>query len=193
MTQPYTRDDTHPAGLIPAYQPPVKQHKSHKVLKTVVAVASGGALLGIGIAIGSGGGTTTVAGPAKVVTKNVPVPGPTVTKIKTVTEKPAAPAAGATVLDYTGHGSAVTPQFQVPASGDYVLSWTFDGNTTGFGGDNFIVNPTDSSVFTGSTPNDIATAGKGSTEITQDPGPTEAFNVQADDGATWTLKVVAAS
>jgi hypothetical protein len=70
---------------------------------------------------------------------------------------------------------------------------TFSGNTTGYGGDNFIVNPTDSNVNALSTPNDIATSGSGSTEVTQDPGPTDAFNVQADDGDTWTIKVVAAA
>jgi hypothetical protein len=186
MTQ--IQDPTQP---VPAFGSP---RKSHKGLKVAGAIVGGGALLGIGVAIGSGGSHTTVktvAGPSRTVTKTVKVPGPTVTK--TVTAKPAPPAAGATVLDYTGHGNAVTPAFQVPASGDYVLSWTFSGNTTGYGGDNFAADPTDSNVLALGTPNDIATTGSGSTEITQDPGPTDSFNVQADDGATWTLKVVAAS
>jgi hypothetical protein len=56
---------------------------------------------------------------------------------------------------------------------------------------NFSISPTDRNAFEGDLPNDIATSGSGSTEITGvTAGHPESFNVQA--AGQWTIKVVAA-
>jgi hypothetical protein len=86
----------------------------------------------------------------------------------------------------------VTPAFNVPPSGDYIVSWTFSGNDTDGvqGGDNFIIATTSTAGAGGDLPNDIATSGSGSTEITSDSG-TDSFNVQAT--GSWTITVKSAS
>jgi hypothetical protein len=174
--------------------------------KRVGAVVALGAALGIGAAIGSAGNTTkTVAGPTRIVTKTVTVPGPartvikdvpgptkTITKTKTVTVQAPPPAAGAVVTTFHGSGNEATPSFNVPASGNYIVAWTFSGNEDSFGGggSNFIIDNTGSGAGLGLA-NDIAVSGHGSSEVTGGSG-TDSFNVQAADSASWTLTVTAA-
>lgn len=167
--------------------PPWPKRKKHTKLKIAGGVVAAGALVGIGAAIGSAG-SSTVPVPGPTVTGQA-VPGPTVTQ----TVAPPPPAAGTLLATFKGSGTETTPAFNVPSSGDYVVSWTFSGNDSqGTGGDNFIMSATSQDVEAMSLPNDIASAGHGSTEITGDSG-TDSFNVQADDTASWTVKVVSAS
>lgn len=159
-----------------------------KLALVLAGVLAAAVLLGIGIAIGSAG-KTTVHEAGKTVVKTVP--GPVVTK----TVAPAPPAAGTTLLDFSGKGSEVTPAFSVSGDGDYILSWTFSGNDSSGtpDGDNFIVNENDpnSDGFAANLPNLIQSSGSGSTGVNGDTG-THSFSVQADAGCTWTLKVVTA-
>lgn len=141
--------------------------------------------------------TQHVPGPVKVVhappvvkTVRVPVPGPTVTKTVTVPAPP--PSPGQQIAQFSGSGNENTPAFNVPGTGDYIVSWSFSGNSSGYGGDNFSMSLTGQNTFTDSLPNDIAVSGHGSTEVTGDSG-TDSFNVQADDGASWTVTVDSAS
>jgi hypothetical protein len=164
-----------------------------RIKQTIGVIAVLSATIGAGVAIGSGTAHSTVtvktvSVPGPVRTAVVPVPGPTVTETET-----AAPPTPATALDFTGHGTEVTPAFSVPTSGDYIVTWTFNGNGDGYGNaGNFIAGLTDSSVLAFSLPNDIASSGSGSTEVTGDTG-TDSLNVQSEDGSTWTIKVIAAS
>lgn len=177
--------------------------KHPKLVGSVALVAT----LGIGIGIGAGVGsshttaqttvtkTVSVPGPTKTVNHNVvkDVPGPTKTVIKTVTVPAPPPPAGAKVATFNGTGTETTPAFNVPSSGDYIVAWSFSNNDQqGDGGDNFIMAATSQSVDTISLPNDIATSGHGSTEVTGDSG-SDSFNVQADDTASWTVTITAAS
>lgn len=151
--------------------------------------ALGGALLfaagiGLGTSISSSPTTPAAAG----TTRTVDVPGPTIT----VTAQPAAPAPSTALGRWSGNGTSSKVSFAAPASGDYVVSWRFSGNTTGYGGDNFIMNDTDSNADSFSLPNVIQESGSGSTEVTGASG-TEVLNVQADQGCHWVVKVVAAS
>jgi hypothetical protein len=131
-------------------------------------------------------GNTHVPGPT--VTDTVQVPGPTVTQ--TVSAPP--PAAGTKTRSWSGSGNQVTPAFNAPASGDYIVAWTFSGNDAdgASGGDNFIISATDSGATALSLPNTIATSGSGSAEVTGAPG-SESFNVQAT--GSWTITVTSAS
>ena len=175
--------------------------------KRVGVVVALGAAFGIGAAIGSAGQTTkTVAGPTKIVTKTVTVPGPArvvvkdvpgptkyITKVKDV---PVPPPTEGTLLNFTGSGTSSTPTFTVAGDGDYIVSWTFSGNDSqGTGGDNFIVgeNTAGSGQDTNalSLPNVIQASGSGNTTVSGDQG-VHTFSVQADQGATWTIKVVSA-
>lgn len=148
--------------------------------------------------------TKTVAGPTVV--KTVPVPGETKTIIKTVPgptkivtrikDVPTPAPTEGTLMNASGSGESSTKSFTVGGSGDYVVSWTFSNNdSSGDGGDNFIVN--ESTAGSGddanalSLPNVIQTSGSGNTEVDGDTG-THTFSVQADQGASWTLKVVSA-
>lgn len=135
--------------------------------------------------------TTSTAPPKPAPTVTQTVPGPT----ETQTEAPPAPPPSTKVATFKGSGNSTTPQFTVPDSGDYVVSWSYSGNVdNSFGSntaDNFNIETTGANGFTGSLPNDIATSGHGSTEITGDSG-TESFNVMANAACTWTITVVSA-
>src|SRR5512146_1514657 len=129
------------------------------VISTALAAIMAGSLAG-GVAACTGA-TKTVTTPGATVTKTVPVPGPVVTK-----EVPAPPPpAGTQIGSWSGTGNAHTPSFNAPASGNYVVSWTYSGNSDQFGGSNFAIEATDPDAYTGSLPNDIASSGSGSTEI----------------------------
>jgi len=135
--------------------------------------------------------TVPVPGATKTVIKTLPVPGPTKTVIKTVPAPP--PPVGAQVGLWSGAGNENTPAFNVPASGDYIVSWTYSGNVDNSLGSsqpsNFSIQATNQASFSGSFPNDIAASGHGSTEVTGVSG-VDSFNVTAI--GSWTIKVVAA-
>jgi hypothetical protein len=132
-----------------------------------------------------------VPGPVTTVTKTVkvPVPGPVKTVTKTVTAPP--PAPGEKVGSWSGTGNQNTPAFYTPQTGDYIVKWTYWNNSDPYGASNFSISPTDNSAFGGNMPNDIASSGSGSTEITGATGNTDSFNVQAV--GSWTITVIAAS
>jgi len=113
----------------------------------------------------------------------------TVTVTKTVPAPP--PPAGTVVGTWSGTGNQATPAFNAPASGNYVVSWTYSGNVDPQmgGANNFIINANDQSAMADGLPNDIAASGSGSTEVTGASG-VESFNVQAT--GQWTIKVVTA-
>lgn len=146
-------------------------------------------VISAGVIIGCSAHTVTTPGPT--ITKSVEVPAPTVTV--TVTKSPPPPPTGTTLGTWSGTGTKNTPTFSAPHSGDYVVSWTYSNNVDPSigGGTNFSISATDSNAFSGSLPDDIATSGSGSTEITGvTPGAAESFNVQAT--GQWTIKVVSA-
>lgn len=158
-------------------------------------IITAGAVALVAIAVGACGSTTTVPGPATTVT----VPGTTITTTVTVpgatitqTVSPPPPPAGTQIGTWSGTGNQVTPAFNAPASGDYIVRWTFSGNDAdgSAGGDNFIIGVTDSSADALGLPNTIATSGSGSTEVTGASG-VETFNVQAT--GSWTITVTSAS
>ena len=132
--------------------------------------------------------TTTATVPGPVVTTRVPVPGPTKTVHKTVYQPAASGPAGTTLGTWSGSGNEVTPGFNVPASGNIIVSWSYYGNSDCSLGScqatNFSISNTNQNGLSGNLPNDIATSGSGSTEITGDSG-VESFNVQA--AGHWTI------
>lgn len=145
--------------------------------------------IGLVLGVTACGSTKTVPGPTVSVTKSVPVPGPTVTVTETVSAPP--PPAGTKIGSWSGHGNENTPSFNAPASGNYVVSWKYSNNTDPQigGGTNFSIEATDQNVFGGDLPNDIASSGSGSTEITGASG-VESFNVSAT--GSWTITVKSA-
>jgi hypothetical protein len=138
-------------------------------------------------AIGIGACSSTVT-KTVIVTKTVTVPGPTITQ----TVSPPPPPAGSKLDTFHGTGNQVTPAFNAPSSGDYIVSWTYSGNDTdgASGGDNFSISATDSSADALGLPNTIGTSGSGSTEVTGASG-VETFNVQAT--GSWTITITSAS
>lgn len=168
--------------------------------KAGIAVAAGAALIGIGAAIGSAGSSTAaiakpvtvtrqvpVPGETKTVTVKVPVPGPTKTVTVSVPAPP--PAPGDVISTYSGNGSQVTPAFNVPDDGDFIVAWSYSGNWDDGQGSNFIVTDNGSSLGALSLPNTIASSGSGSTEVTG-ANATDSLNVQAI--GHWTLTIRAA-
>lgn len=151
--------------------------------KIIAAVAV--TLMAIGIGACSSTVTKTVTA-TKTVT--VTVPGPTITQ----TVSAPLPPAGTKLHTFHGTGNQVTPAFNAPSSGDYIVSWTYSGNDTDgvSGGDNFIISDTDSSAEALGLPNTIGTSGSGSTEVTGASG-VESLNVQATD--SWTITITSAS
>jgi hypothetical protein len=117
------------------------------------------------------------------------VPGPTVTQTVQVPAPP--PPAGTLIGRWSGSGNQVTPSFNAPASGNYIVKWAYSGNVDPSfgGGTNFAISTTDSNAMGLGLPNDIAASGSGSTEVTGASG-TESFNVQAT--GQWTIKVISA-
>lgn len=174
---------------------------NRKIIAT--STAAGVLLLGAGYGIGSSAGhavtvtkdvavTKNVPGPVRTVTKTVTknVPGPTVYKTKYV---PASQGpTGTMIADYSGSGNQNTGSFQAPASGDYIVKWTYSGDNDGTGsGGNFAISATDNSADAIGLPNDIGFSGSGSTEVTSASG-TESFNVQESAGS-WTVTVISAA
>lgn len=170
--------------------PPQQQRpfsRRHRVLR-ICGYASIG-VIGAGVMAGCSTHTVTTPGPTTTATATVEVPGPTFT----VTASPAPPPSGTALGTWSGTGNENTPAFSAPQSGDYVVSWTYSNNTDPSigGATNFSISATDQNAFSGTFPNDIATSGSGSTEITGvTPGHAESFNVQAT--GQWTIKVVSA-
>lgn len=159
-------------------------------VKPLTCAATGLVGIGLAISIGACSSTSTVTRttPGPTVTATVQVAGPTVTQ--TVSAPP--PPAGTKMGSWSGTGNQVTPAFNAPASGDYIVAWTFSGNDADGtpGGDNFIISATDPATDASALPNVIATSGSGSTEVTGASG-TESFNVQAT--GNWTIAVTSAS
>jgi hypothetical protein len=163
-------------------------------LRIALQVAGAAALVGIGAAIGSAGSSPSASSPAPAVTVTASAaaaaPAPAVTVTETVSPPP--PAAGEKIATFKGSGNAVTPPFNVPDSGNYIVTWYYSGNVdTSFGNSqpaNFSVANTGDGLG-GDLPNDIAASGHGSTEVTGGTG-TDRFNVQA--AGSWTITVTAA-
>lgn len=167
----------------------------NKLSKIIAAIAGAGIVAGSAAACTSTHTAThTVPGPTVTQTQTQNVPGPTVTETQTVA--PPAPPAGTSVGTYTGHGNETTEAFNVPDSGDYLVSWTYSGNVDASFGDsspdNFSASMTGPGGFSGDMPNDIAASGSGSTEVTGDSG-VESINVEANGAASWTFTVTSAS
>lgn len=133
---------------------------------------------------------TVTATPTRTVVKTVvkKVPGPTV--YKTVYVPASQGPTGTTIARYSGSGNQNTGTFEAPASGDYVVKWTYSGNFDSFGqGANFIISNTDQSAENLGLPNDIGGSGSGSTEVTNASG-LESFNMEAS--GYWTVTVISA-
>jgi hypothetical protein len=100
------------------------------------------------------------------------------------------PAPGATIGRWGGTGNQVTPAFNVPDSGNYIITWSYYGNVdTSLGSSqatNFSIQENGGGSG-GDLPNDIATSGSGSTEVTGASG-TDSRNVQAVGHWTITVK-----
>lgn len=173
------------------------------ILKSAAVALTAVTVLGTGVAVGAAATHTTVTNTVtRTVTKNVPVPGPVTTK--TVTVKVPGPVvyrvkyvpasqgpAGTTIATYSGQGNQNTGSFNVPGSGDYIVKWSYSGNSDGFGsGSNFNISDVNTTGMMGDLPNDIAVTGNGSTEDTGMSG-TQSFNVEAS--GDWSITVISAS
>jgi hypothetical protein len=174
-----------PPGPSPRQQSPSERHRA---LRIGISVGVGV----IAVAVIAGCSTThTVTTPGPTVTNTIEVPGPTATATVTVSASP--PPAGTPLGTWSGTGNENTPAFSAPQSGDYVVSWTYSNNAdpSAGGATNFSISATDPNAAGGNLPNDIATSGSGSTEITGvTPGDAESFNVQST--GQWTIKVISA-
>jgi hypothetical protein len=172
-------NDTIPAVTRPEHQAP----RRHRMRTGVAAIA----ILGAGIGIGAAAGQHTTVRTVVVHRTTVrEVPGPTITK--TVPAPP--PPAGSVIGTWSGTGNQVTPAFNAPASGNYIVKWTFSGNADSYGGSNFAISTTDQSAEGLGLPNVIQSSGSGSTEVTGATGASESFNVEAT--GSWTITVVSA-
>jgi hypothetical protein len=183
-----------PTSPTPVNPPPRKRFRSKRFFAVAGTVAAGALIGGI---VGSATGKTTiqvqriaVPGPVstKTVIQRVPVPGPTKTITKTVTVQAPPPPAGAKIGTWSGTGNQVTPAFNVPSSGDYIVKWSYSGNSDSYGGSNFAITENGSGLG-GDLPNDIAASGQGSTEVTGAES-TDSFNVEAL--GSWTITVISA-
>jgi hypothetical protein len=143
------------------------------------------------------GPTVTVPGPT--VTKTVPgptvtktVPGPSVTQTAPASPAPAshapAPAPAATTHTFSGHGDFNSPTFKVGSSVSITYSYT--GNTSGFGGDNFIADLQSSSDIQ-SIANTIATQGGSTTTIYPDTsfGGSDMYYLSVTATGDWTFRI----
>jgi hypothetical protein len=157
-------------------------------VKTAFGIAGAAVIVGLGTGCAGGNTTATVthtaAGPT--VTQTASVPGPTVTVTQTVSAPP--PPAGSVIDTFNGKGTQVTPKFNVPAGGGYIVTWSYSGNSDPSlgGATNFSI-ASNGNGF-GNLPNDIAESGKGSTEVTG-AGTTDSLNVQA--AGSWTITIKA--
>jgi hypothetical protein len=166
-----------------------RPRKQRVGVKPLACAAIGIVGAGLAVATGACSSTNTVTRtiPGPTVTATVQVAGPTVTQ--TVSAPP--PPVGTKIGSWSGTGNQVTPAFNAPSSGDYIIAWSFSGNDTdgATGGDNFIISDTDSAATALSLPNTIATSGSGSAEVTGASG-VESFNVQAT--GSWTITATSA-
>ena len=178
----------------PPAEPPRKPRWS---TKRKVWTLTGAGFAGLVALIAVAGAIGSSHHPAPAPTSSI-VPAPKHDVAGQIANTAPAPAASppftpVTLLKFSGSGTEVTPSFTATGNGDYIVYWTFAGNdSSGIGGDNFIMNEDGGRDFNAlGLPNDIQASGSGSTEVTDDAGM-HTFNVQADQTADWTVKVVSA-
>jgi hypothetical protein len=152
----------------------------------------------------------TVPGPVQVVnqpgptvTQTVTAPAPTVTVTQTVSDPQnvsgpqnfsgpqyvSGPLPSGTVLDaFKGRGHEITPTFDVPAGGVYIVIWSYSGNTDPRRGSpaDFAISQ-DGSGLRGDLPHDVAAAGQGRSEVTCAGSTTDSLNIQAT--GTWVITI----
>ena len=182
-----------PSGPGPAWQPPAQpgapapQPGQHRARNWIIGVVGGLVILFIGVAIGAAGAKGTPSTSPTVTVTAAAAPAPTVT----VQVSAPPPAAGTVIGRWSGTGNQVTPAFNAPASGNYIVKWAYSGNVDPSLGaaNNFIIDANDPNATALGLPNDIAASGHGSTEVTGASG-TQSFNVQAT--GHWTIKVISA-
>lgn len=135
----------------------------------------------------------SACGTTRTITHTVvsPSPSPSALPAITVTVTAPPPPPGTRIGKWSGSGNAVTPAFNAPATGDYVVYWTFWGNVDPQLGQpsNFIMSTTDPSATADGLPNVVQATGQGSTEV-QGASGTESFNIQAS--GNWLIKVFTA-
>jgi hypothetical protein len=156
-------------------------------------------LIGIGAAIGSASVSPApvtkistvvkkvpVRGETQTVSVKVPVPGPTKTVTREVPAPP--PPQGAVTDTFSGSGNQVTPAFNVPDDGDYIVAWSYSGNADPQLGNpsNFIITENGGAQALG-LPNAIGVSGSGSTEVIG-ASVSDRLNVQATGQWTVTIK-----
>jgi hypothetical protein len=190
----YPDSPTQPNPIIGGGGP---KHRARHTGRKILTAVAGLALFGIGIGIGAGtassSATKTVVVNHTLAPQVITVPGPTKTVIKTKTVQAPAPSQGSVIDTFHGTGNDVTPEFNVPSDGNYIVSWTFSNNTFGNGdmsGTNFILSTTGANDIS-NLANDIAVSGHGSGEV-QMAGSTDSIGVQAGDNASWTLTIKSA-
>ena len=156
-------------------------------VKTASGIVGAAALIGLATSCAAGSPAATmmptVAG--ATVTQTQAVPGPTVTVTQTVPAPP--PPARSLIAKFKGKGTQVTPTFNVPPAGAYIVEWAYAGNTgRGGGGMSFSIN-SNMHGFS-DLPDEIAVAGQGSTEVSQ-VSSTDSLNVKAT--GSWTITITA--
>lgn len=154
--------------------------------------ATGLLLLGLLLGVSAGLSTHSTAkpSPGPTVTQTVTgaaAPGPTITVTETDTPPP--PPADTVIAKYKGHGNQVVGPFTVPDNGDYILTWSYSGNTyhdgTGIAA-NFSIDTSGNGY--GDTANDAQASGSGSTEVTGATNASARLNVQATGDWVITIK-----
>lgn len=198
-------------GTAPAPAPHAPVRHPRRWLRIAGYVGAGIALVGIGAGIGSAGKTTTVT-KTVTVTKNVPVPGPTVTvtknvpgptkivykdrtvyKTKTV-YAPLSAAPGHVLISRSGSGEWNSEPFTVTGDSPVLkVTYSYWGNSSGYGGDNFIAH-IDSASDMNSVANTIATSGGKTTMIYPDlsSGDT-AYHLEVQATGQWSFTITQVS
>jgi hypothetical protein len=201
---PPVNDDTQPLGWVPPAGPEYPQtappapsdRAKPPFYRRAWFVGLLGLIVGATIAgtAASGSGKTTVrtvAGPT--VTQEVPgptvtQPGPTVTQ-QAPTPKPAPKPVSNVLFDGSGSGTWNSKPFQV-SDGPLTVTYSYDHNTSGYGGDNFYAdvasNDDDLSIT-----NDIAVSGGKTTTVYPNTsfGGSHSYHLEVTATGHWHFKI----
>ena len=178
---------TAPQPTIPS-RPPRKHHYGRTALigAGVLVVAA----VSAGVASAAAGDKTPapVVTPTVTVTQTVAGPTPTVTHTTNVkvTRTAYVPPAPQPVARYSGTGNWNSDQFAL--SGNPVtVKFSYWNNTSGYGGDNFIADITNSDLDDLSIANEIATAGGKTTTLY--PSSDGLYHLEVQATGSWTVTI----
>lgn len=182
---------TEPFGPTPP-RPPRKRHYARNMLIGAGVFVVAAVSAGVGAA--AAGSATPKPAPTVTVTQQVQVPGPTPTVTHTtnvkVTKTRYVPPAPQAVAHYSGTGNWNSSEFSLNGN-PVTVRFSYWNNTSGYGGDNFIADITNTGYDDLAIANEIAVSGGKTTTLY--PSGSGLYHLEVQATGPWTVTITQSS